>query len=103
MSTARRDFGKVALGSAFGAAAFLAAEKKSSGAVHNSQPGIKLCGQASAKPSDDELKFWNQIGCTYVSVGSTPDLRTADGFKQIKKALCRGRDYGLEYRQHQRP
>ena len=85
MSTARRDFGKVALGSALGAAAFLAAEKKSSATVHNSQPGIKLCGQASAKPTDEELKFWNQIGCGYVSVGSTPDLRTADGFKQIKK------------------
>ena len=85
MSTARRDFGKVALGSALGAAAFLAAEKKSAATVHNSQPGIKLCGQASAKPTDEELKFWNQIGCGYVSVGSTPDLRTADGFKQIKK------------------
>src|ERR1035438_4039757 len=82
---ARRDFGKLALGGALGAAAFLSTEKKGSGAVHNSLPGIKLCGQGGAKPTDDELKFWRQIGCGYVSVASSPDLRTADGFKQIKK------------------
>ena len=29
--------------------------------------------------------FLRQIGAEYVSVGSTPDLRTAEGFKQIKK------------------
>src|ERR1700712_2028912 len=83
-NTNRRDFGKLALGGA----ALLATERKSSAVVHNSQPGIKLCGQASAKPSDEELKFWRQIGCGYVSVGSTPDLRTADGFKQIKKTYA---------------
>jgi mannonate dehydratase len=81
----RRDIGKLALGSAFGAAALLGTERAASAAVHNSQPGIKLCGQAGAKPTDDELKFWKQIGCSYLSVASTPDLRTADGFKQIKK------------------
>ena len=83
--TLRRDFGKIALGSAFGAAAFVASEGRGSATVHNGQPGIKLCGQASAKPTDEELKFWRQIGCGYVSVGSTPDLRTAEGFMQIKK------------------
>jgi mannonate dehydratase len=86
--TARRDFGKIALGSAFGAAAFLGSERSASATVHNSQPGIKLCGQASAKASDEELKFWRQLGCGYVSVASTPDLRTADGFKQIKKRFA---------------
>src|SRR5579863_7906288 len=77
----RRDFGRLFLG----AAALLSADRPAPAVVHDSQPGIKLCGQASAKPTDDELKFWNQIGCSYVSVGSTPDLRTADGFKQIRK------------------
>ena len=46
---ARREFGKLALGGAFGAAAFLASEQRGSAAVHARQPGIKLCGQASAK------------------------------------------------------
>ena len=82
MTENRRDFGRIALSSAI---AFLAAERKSQAAVHNSQPGIKLCGQAGATSTDDELKFWKQIGCSYLSVASTPALRTADGFKQIKK------------------
>ena len=80
----RREFGKLAIGT-LGAAAVLASAKKGSATVHNSQPGIKLCAQSSAKPTDDELLFLKQIGADYVSVGSTPDLRTADGFLQIKK------------------
>ena len=76
----RRQFHK-----ALGGAALLAAAKESSGVVHRSQPGIKLCAQTGAKPSDEELLFLKQIGAGYVSVGSTPDLRTAEGFAQIKK------------------
>ena len=56
-----------------------------SASVHKSAPGIKLCGMASAKPTDEELLFLRQVGAEYVSVGSTPDLRTADGFLSIKK------------------
>ncbi len=41
--------------------------------------------QAPAKPTDDDLLFIKQMGAEWVSVGSTPDLRTADGFKQIKQ------------------
>ena len=59
--------------------------RSASGAVHTVQPGIKLCAQSGAKPTDDELLFLQQIGAEYVSVGSTPDLRTAEGFLQIKK------------------
>src|ERR1700681_3586191 len=80
----RREFSKLALGSSV-AAAFLASAGKSSAAVHRVQPGIKLCAQSSAKPSDQDLLFLQQIGADYVSVGSTPDLRTAEGFLQIKK------------------
>ena len=39
----------------------------------------------TAKPSDDDLLFLKQMGAEYVSVASTPDLRTAEGFLQIKK------------------
>ena len=46
---------------------------------------IKLCAQSPAKPTDEQLLFLKQIGAEYVSVGSTPDLRTAEGFVQIKK------------------
>ena len=53
--------------------------------VHESQPGIKLCAQAPATPADNDLLFLQQIGAGYVSVASTPALRTAEGFLQIKK------------------
>ena len=81
----RRQFGKLALGGALGTAAWLASAGRGSAKVHTPQPGIKLCAQASAKPSDDELLFLRQLGAEYVSVGSTPDLRTAEGFLQIEK------------------
>jgi mannonate dehydratase len=81
----RRQFGKLALGGALGTAAWLASAGRGSATVHTPQPGIKLCAQASAKPSDNDLLFLRQLGAEYVSVGSTPDLRTAEGFLQIKK------------------
>ncbi|MFN7992869.1 MAG: mannonate dehydratase [Bryobacteraceae bacterium] len=81
----RRAFGRLALRSAAGFSAMLGAARRGTAAVHPSVPGIKLCAQASAKPTDEELLFLKQIGAQYVSVGSTPDLRTAEGFRQIKK------------------
>ena len=81
----RREFGKAAVSGALGAAALLSAASRSSAAVHTIQPGIKLCAQTSAKPSDSDLVFLQQLGAEYVSVASTPDLRTAEGFMQIKK------------------
>src|SRR6202046_3884646 len=84
-ATGRREFGKLALGGALGAGALLTSVSKGSAAVHASQPGIKLCAQTGAKPTDEQLLFLKQIGAEYVSVGAPPDLRTAEGFLQIKK------------------
>src|ERR1017187_8988070 len=72
--TCRRDFGKMALGSALGA---LVAARASKAAVHPNAPGIKLCAQSDATPSDDQLLFLKQIGAEYVSVGAPPGTRTA--------------------------
>jgi mannonate dehydratase len=83
--TDRREFGKLALAGAFGGAAMLASAREASAADAKPASGIKLCAQASAKPSDEELLFLRQIGAEYVSVGSTPDLRTAEGFQSIKQ------------------
>ena len=80
----RREFAKVALGGALGAA-LLASPADSAPVTHTIQPGIKLCAQSGAKPTDNDLLFLQQIGAEYVSVGSTPDLRTAEGFQQIRK------------------
>jgi mannonate dehydratase len=54
----------------------------------SNKTGIKLCAQAVAGPSEEQLLFLKQIGAEYVSVGSTPELRTAEGFNQIKKRFA---------------
>jgi mannonate dehydratase len=80
----RREFGRLAIGGTFGAAAVLNRPPAVAAATPRNQPGIKLCAQSPAKPSDEQLLFLKQIGAEYVSVASTPDLRTAAGFQQIK-------------------
>lgn len=80
----RRRFGQLILGGALGAGALSSLTATSSSAIHQNEPGIKLCGQFPAQPTDDDLLFLRQIGVEYVSVASTPDLRTAEGFLKIK-------------------
>ena len=48
-------------------------------------PGIKLCAQSGATPTDEQLLFLKQIGAEYVGVGAPPDMRTAEAFLAIKK------------------
>jgi mannonate dehydratase len=81
----RREFGKVAITGTLGAVALLGSAGKSSATVHQNQPGIKLCAQSAANPTDEQLLFLKQIGAEYVSVASPANLRTAQGFAQIKK------------------
>ncbi len=84
-SPGRREFVKLAVGGALSVATFLPSATPAAATVHKNAPGIKLSAQAPAKPTDDELLFLRQVGAEYVSVASTPDLRTAEGFLQIKK------------------
>jgi mannonate dehydratase len=77
----RRDFGRLT----FGALAAAAGNASRSTAAAAETPGIKLCVQSPAKPSDEQLLFLKQLGAQYVSVASTLDLRTAEGFMEIKK------------------
>jgi mannonate dehydratase len=81
----RREFGKITLAGTVAAAASLGSGDRGSRAVPPIPPGIKLCAQAPDRPTDEHLLFLKQIGAEYVSVGSSPGLRTAEGFKQIKK------------------
>jgi mannonate dehydratase len=83
-SLARREFGKRVLAGAVGGAAYLASPAQGDSAIHENAPGIKICVQSPAVPTDDDLLFLKQLGAEYVSVGSTPELRTAGGFLQIK-------------------
>jgi mannonate dehydratase len=81
----RREFGKMAFAGAVGAAAYFTSAGTSYAEVRKNAPGIKICVQSSATPTDDDLLFIKQLGAEYVSVASTPELRTAEGFLQIKK------------------
>jgi mannonate dehydratase len=89
MNLSRRELGR----SVLGGLAALAAARNASAVVHKPKPGIKLCVQSGPKPTDEQLLFLQQIGAGYVSVGSTPDLRTAEGFLEIKKRYA---DAGIE-------
>lgn len=80
----RRGFGRIALGGALGAG-FLKTTTEARGTVHPNKPGIKICVQAGANPSDDQLLFFKQLGADYVSVGAPPALSSVEGYLQIKK------------------
>jgi mannonate dehydratase len=85
MEADRREFFKLAAGVLGAAALVPSLAGTAAGVVKKNASGIKLCAQATATPTDDDLLFLKQMGAEYVSVGSTPDLRTAEGFMQIKK------------------
>jgi mannonate dehydratase len=84
----RRHFGKTILTGTLGAAGLLSQTERIAAAAHSKASGIKLCAQASATPTDEQLLFLNQIGAEYVSVGAPRDLRTAEGFLQIRQRFA---------------
>jgi mannonate dehydratase len=81
----RRELGKRFFGATLGGAAFFASLGRVSATTHRNAPGIKISVQSPATPTDDDILFLKQLGTEYVSVGSPPELRTAEGFLQIKK------------------
>ena len=82
---ARRAFNKMAVAGAIGGPALFSSAMTSSAEAPKIAPGIKICVQSPAIPTDDDLLFIKQLGVEHVSVGSTPELRTAEGFLQIKQ------------------
>ena len=84
----RRELGKLAIGGTLATAGLLASKDKLSAAPPWNKPGIKLCAQATAKPTDEQLLALKQLGAEYVSVASTRDLRSAEGYMQIKKRFA---------------
>src|SRR3982074_923687 len=77
----RRDFARMALGTLGVAAPPGQAQE----AEQKAESSVKLCVQSSASPSDEQLLFLKQLDARYVSVGAPPELRSAEGFMQIKK------------------
>jgi mannonate dehydratase len=81
----RRAFSKAALAGALGGPSLFSLAKDSLAEIPKIAPGIKICVQSPPVPTDDDLLFLKQLGVKYVSVGSSPELRTAEGFTQIKQ------------------
>src|SRR5262245_7080678 len=84
-NAARRAFGKAALYGAMGAPSLFAMVREGMAEMPKIAPGVKICVQSPPAPTDDDLLFLKQLGVQYVSVGSSPELRTAEGFQQIRK------------------
>jgi mannonate dehydratase len=83
----RRDLGKIAFGSALGLSAW-----PSSAAVRPQPPGVKLGSAAPAEPTDDDLRFFKQLGVDVVYCAVPPALQSVEGVLQIKKRYA---DAGL--------
>jgi mannonate dehydratase len=66
----RRDFARIPLGT-LGAASPVS---RRGAATERWPPGIKLCVQSAANPSDEQQLFLKQLGAPYVSVGSPDTL-----------------------------
>ena len=98
----RREFGRMAMGGVLGlgATSLLGQPPRAAASVPKIKPGIKLCAQSSASPTDEQLLFLKQIGAEYVSVGSTAGPAYRRRLHPDQEAL-RGRGHhGLEHRQH---
>jgi mannonate dehydratase len=93
MSTpGRREFGRIALGGAFGgvAAALLASAGTASASVHRYPRGIKIATSYHADPTDNDLLFLNQIGVEYVSLPATPKTANAESFTRMRERFEAG-------------
>ena len=81
----RREFVKLAVGGALSAAGVFASPRTASATVHQ-VPRASSCARRLPPSRPTRIcSFSSRSGAEYVSVGSTPDLRTAEGFLQIKK------------------
>jgi mannonate dehydratase len=82
----RRALAKIAVG---GAAAIVALGKlRAANALSYSGPsGVKLTGQGSVNPTDDDLKFFNEVGykTVYAFAPRSGDMMTVDQMKAAKK------------------
>jgi mannonate dehydratase len=85
----RREFGKMALGGALGSA-LLGSAGHAGAVTPQFEPGIKICVQSGPNPTANDLLFLKQLGVGYVSVGAPANMRTAEGFAEIKKRYADG-------------
>ena len=83
----RRALGRVALG-----ATLLDLPRSLCATVRPQPPGIKLGSVAPANPTDDDLRFFKQLGVDCVFCPVTPELNSVEGLLHIRKRYA---DAGL--------
>lgn len=87
----RRALLRIAAGGA-AAVAMLGKIRAANALAADAAPGIKICGQASLNPSDDDLKFLNEVGYNYVyglgGLGQNGEMPTVEQLKAAKKRFA---------------
>jgi mannonate dehydratase len=81
-ATNRRDFGKIAVGGALGAAAMLSSN--ASATLRPIPPGLKI-GTGGGAATPENMLYLKQLGVTWVSLAATPETATAEGFIKMKQ------------------
>jgi mannonate dehydratase len=79
----RREIGKLALGAFAGA--WLGSAPRASAIVRPQPPGIKLGLATPANPTDEDLRFYRQVGVDCVFCAVTPEFNSVEGLLRIKK------------------
>lgn len=77
---ARRDLAKIALGGA----ALLASSRTGSATMKPIPPGIKI-GTSAGQPTPENMLYLKQLGVTWVSLNTSPEMATAEGFIKLRE------------------
>lgn len=85
----RRDLGRVLAGSALGVAAASAAvptwpSERGATTKRPWPPGIKISVQLPQDPSDEDLTFVQQLGCSYVNIGGNASTCNYENYLRLK-------------------
>src|SRR5437899_592794 len=81
----RRTFVKVALGAAAAASGCATPAPSSRSRLPELAPGVKISLQIPRDPSDDDLKFAQQLGVEYVNTFSGGEHATLENFLRFKE------------------
>jgi mannonate dehydratase len=77
---ARRDLAKIALGGA----ALLASSRTGSATMKPIPPGVKI-GTSAPPATPENMAYLKQLGVTWVSVNTSPEMATAEGFIKLRE------------------
>jgi mannonate dehydratase len=89
----RRKFAQWALAGTLGSAAFASSRLSAAPALPGVPAGIKIALQLGPDPSDDDLRFANQLGVEFVTIWLHADLATSDNFVRLRRRV---EDAGLK-------